>query len=261
LLSTKLKSMTNQAHKQEIIDQFSQQAGAYTAITAHSDALDRLIHLSGVKATDTVLDLACGSGIVACAFAEHAAQVTGVDITAGMIEEAKKLQQKKGLKNMQWQIGEVEALPYETNSFNIVVSRFGFHHFLEPAKVLAEMVKVCKKDGCVLIVDVALPADKVTAYNRMEKLRDPSHTAALTHEQFITLFEEAGLTNIRHESYRMPIELEQQLNASFPQEGKKAELKHMILQDVGVNALGIDAREVNGQIFIHYPVSIYAAIR
>src|SRR5437764_11780814 len=118
--------MTNQAHKQEIIAQFSQQAGAYTAITAHSDALDILIHLSGVKPTDTVLDLACGSGIVACAFAEHAGQVTGIDLTEGMIEKAGKLQQKKGLKNMQWQIGEVEELPYENNSFSIVVSRFGF---------------------------------------------------------------------------------------------------------------------------------------
>ena len=253
--------MTNQLHTQEIITQFSQQAGAYTAIAAHSNALDRLIHLSGVKTTDTVLDIACGSGIVACAFAEHAGQVTGIDITAGMIEEAKKLQQKKGLNNMQWHIGEVEALPFESNSFSIVVSRFGFHHFLEQAKVLAEMARVCKKDGCVLVVDVALPADKVNAYNRMEKLRDPSHTAALTHKQFISLFEEAGLKDIRHESYRMPIELEQQLNASFPQEGKKAELKQMILEDVGVNALGIDAREINGQVFIHYPVSIFAAVK
>jgi len=253
--------MTNQAHKQEIIDQFSQQAGAYSAITAHSDALDRLIHLSSVKATDTVLDIACGSGIVACAFAEHAGHVTGIDITEGMIEEARKLQQKKGLKNMHWQIGEVEVLPYQNNSFSIVVSRFGFHHFLEPVKVLAEMARVCKKDGCVLVVDVALPAGKVNAYNRMEKLRDPSHTAALTHEQFIALFEEAGLTNIRHESYRMPIELEQQLNASFPQKGKKAELKQMILHDVGVNALGIDATEINEQVHIHYPVSIYAATK
>jgi ubiquinone/menaquinone biosynthesis C-methylase UbiE len=252
--------MTSQAHKQEIIAQFSQQASAYTAITAHSDALDRLINLSGVKATDTVLDVACGSGIVACAFAHHAGHVTGIDLTESMIEEAGKLQQKKGLKNMQWQIGEVEALPYENNSFSIVVSRFGFHHFLEPARVLAEMKRVCKNGGCILVADVALPDDKVDAYNRMEKLRDPSHTAALTHEQFITLFEEAGLKKIRHESYRMPIELEQQLNASFPQEGKKAELKQMILQDAGINALGIDVTVINERVFIHYPVSIYSAM-
>jgi ubiquinone/menaquinone biosynthesis C-methylase UbiE len=251
--------MTNEAHKQEIIAQFSKQAGAYTAIAAHSDALEKLVRLSEVNKTDTVLDIACGSGIVACAFAEHARQVTGIDITSRMIEEAKKLQQKKGLHNLQWHIGEVQSLPYDNGSFSIVVSRFGFHHFPEPATVLAEMRRVCKKGGRVLVVDVALPVDKVDAYNRMEKLRDPSHTAALTHEEFIQLFEQAGLTNLQYDSYRMPIELEEQLTASFPQEGKKAQLKEMILQDVGVNALGIDAKEINGQIFIHYPVAVFTA--
>lgn len=249
--------MTHDKHTQTIIDQFSQQAGAYTAITAHSNALDRLIELSQVTPADTVLDIACGSGIVATALAPHASHVTGIDITAGMIAAARKLQQQKGLLNISWEIGEVRSLPYQNEAFSLVVSRFGFHHFPEPAVVLAEMTRVCKTGGRVLVVDVALPAQKVNAYNKMEKLRDPSHAAALTHEQFMTLFQQAGLQQIQHESYRMPIELEEQLNASFPREGDKARLKEMIVNDLGNNELGVDVKEVEGKIMIHYPVSMY----
>jgi ubiquinone/menaquinone biosynthesis C-methylase UbiE len=257
LLSTKLKSMTHHTHTQAIIDQFSQQAGAYTAITAHSDALDKLLHISQVQADDTVLDVACGSGIVACAFATQASHVTGIDITARMIEEAKKNQQKKGLHNMQWQIGEVATLPYSNESFSIVVSRFGFHHFQDPASVLAEMTRVCKTRGQVLVVDVALPANKVEAYNRMEKLRDPSHTAALTHNQFMDLFKQAGLQPLQFESYHMAIELEEQLHASFPLPGDKERLKEMIMQDAGKDELGVKVQVVDGKFMIHYPVSIF----
>jgi ubiquinone/menaquinone biosynthesis C-methylase UbiE len=249
--------MTHDTHTRAIIDQFSKQAGAYTAITAHSDALDRLLQISRVQADDTVLDIACGSGIVACAFATQASHVTGIDITAAMIAEAKKTQQQKGLSNMQWQIGEVTSLPYDNESFSIVVSRFGFHHFQEPAAVLAEMTRVCQPGGRVLVVDVALPAAKVDAYNRMEKLRDPSHTAALTQNHFLELFNQAGLQPVEFESYRMAIELEEQLNASFPLAGDKERLKEMILQDAGVDALGIELKDVNGQFYIHYPVSIF----
>lgn len=251
--------MTHDTHTQEIINQFSQQAGAYTAITAHSNGLDQLIRLSQVTASDTVLDIACGSGIVACAFAPYASHVRGIDITTGMIEEARKLQQKKGFANMSWEPGEVRALPYQNGSFSIVVSRFGFHHFPEPAAVLAEMTRVCKPGGRVLVADVALPAGKVAAYDQMEKLRDPSHAAALTHEQFTALFKQAGLTHVQYESYRMPIELEEQLNASFPREGDKARLKEMIVQDSGKDELGVDVKEVDGKIFIHYPVTMYVA--
>lgn len=59
----------------------------------------------------------------------------------------------------------------------------------------------------------------------------------------------------------MAIELEEQLNASFPREGDKARLKEMIVQDLGKDVLGIDVKEVNGKVFIHYPVSMYIGIK
>ncbi len=55
---------------------------------------------------DTVLDVACGPGVLACAFAEVAQQVTGIDLTPQMLQQARQLQTEKQLTNMTWQQGD-----------------------------------------------------------------------------------------------------------------------------------------------------------
>ena len=148
-------------HYKNVVEQFTKQASAYTSISSHSDALEKLISISSASKKDDVLEIACGSGIVACEFARHTNSVTGIDMTQGMLDEAKKLQLEQQLKNITWQIGDVENLPYKDNNFSIVISRFGFHHFLNPLKVLSEMKRVCKPNGIVLIVDVSVPDSKI----------------------------------------------------------------------------------------------------
>ena len=93
--------MDSKEHNKNIVEQFSKQAGGYTSIASHSDALDKLIEISSASKIDTVLDIACGSGIVACEFAKHTHHVTGIDMTQGMLDEAKKLQSKQNIKNIE----------------------------------------------------------------------------------------------------------------------------------------------------------------
>ncbi|WP_111309174.1 class I SAM-dependent methyltransferase [Confluentibacter sediminis] len=249
--------MNTKEHSKNIVEQFSKQASGYTSITSHSDSLETLISIASASKKDEVLDIACGSGIVSCAFAKHTHHVTGIDMTQRMLDEAKKLQAKQDIKNVTWQIGDVENLPFEDRSFSIVVSRFGFHHFLNPLKVLSEMKRVCKPDGIVMVVDVSLPDNKIKKYNDMEKNRDYSHVAALSLPQFSDLFEKAGFKNLNTDFYTMKIELNEQLKASFPRDSMA--LKNMIIADVGVNDLGINVTEVNGEFFLYYPIQIFSA--
>ena len=81
-------------HNKQILDQFTRQAVPFAAAPAISneDSLRVLVHAVGVTAHDTVLDVACGPGLVACTLAAHAQQVTGVDLVPAMLEEAQKLQ-------------------------------------------------------------------------------------------------------------------------------------------------------------------------
>ena len=243
-------------HNKNIIEQFSKQANGYTSITSHSNALEKLIQISSASKKDTVLDIACGSGIVSCEFAKHTSHVTGIDMTQEMLDEAMKLQAKKSLKNITWEIGDVTDLPYKDNHFSIVISRFGFHHFLDPSKVLSEMKRVCKPNGIIMIVDVSLPKDKIEKYNEMEKNRDFSHVAALSLTEFKNIFNKNGLNKVETDSYSMQIELNEQLQASFPT--NLIALKNMILQDIGVNDLGINATRVGEKVLLHYPIQIFS---
>lgn len=247
-------------HQESIIDQFTRQAIPFTQLYAHSnqESLDLLIEMAGVSDRDTVLDVACGSGIVACAFAKFADRVIGIDITPAMLEQASVLAEQKGLKNLSWQQGDIEKLPFPDESFSIVMSRYAFHHFLQPDVVMSEMMRVCRRGGRVLIADVALPQEKVEAYDHIEKLRDPSHTHALTLEEFSQLFANTNLQNVSWKFYKVELELEQQLAASFPNFGDKEQIRQIFRDDVGIDNLGIGAHYQSNNI--HYAVPIAAIV-
>lgn len=253
--------MKKQKHNEIIKEQFSKQAAGYTSVKAHAEALNTLIEMSCVSSEDNVLDIACGSGIVSCAFAKHARHVTGIDITAEMLEQARKLQTQNNLTNMEWVLGDVDPLKFSSNRFSIVLSRFSFHHFLEYEKVFEEMIRVCKPGGVVMVVDVVVPDEKRKAYDEMEWLRDPSHTGVLTSEIFEKLFQHPLLTNSRTSRYEMNIELETQLSASFMTDENRRKFRALIFQDVDRNNLGVNVTQVNNGYQLYYPICIHLATK
>ncbi len=247
----------SRSHQEEIVDQFSRQAVPFARVPGHLDAMEVLVALAQPCREDSVLDVACGPGLVACEFARHSGRVTGIDITPAMIEQAEKCQQEQGLVNLSWRIGDVLPLPYGDDSFSLVITRYSFHHFLDPAAVLAEMIRVCRPGGRVLVADVALPPAKVAAYDRLERLRDPSHTHALTTGEFSDLFLGSGLAECRQSAYGVEIELEAQLRASFPHPGDKERLREMIVADIGVDSLGINPRRRGESVVYTVPVGVF----
>ena len=87
-----MKNDKIEEHQAAIIDQFTQQAVPFSIQQAHSKEsfLNLLLEMSGVGPEDHVLDVACGPGLVACAFAARAKHVTGIDLTPAMIERAQQ---------------------------------------------------------------------------------------------------------------------------------------------------------------------------
>jgi ubiquinone/menaquinone biosynthesis C-methylase UbiE len=248
-------------HEQEIIDQFSKQAVPFTKLPGHLDSIQQLIELSGVSEKDTVLDVACGPGMVACEFARQADQVEGIDLVEKMIEQARLRQEQEGLKNVTWKTGAVETLPYADDTFSIVITRYSFHHFLNPQAVLAEMIRVCRPGGTVLVADVSMPADQVDAFNQMERLRDPSHTAALSDVAWAELLAASGLSALRHSRYTVDMELEAQLQASFPKTGDTDKIRELFRADIGKNRMGVNARRKDGSVYYTYPIAIYTGTK
>jgi ubiquinone/menaquinone biosynthesis C-methylase UbiE len=253
--------MSDAAEEQRrlILDQFTRQAVPFAEMRAHSnDEANRLlIDLAEIGPEDTVLDVACGPGLVACTLAEVARHVTGLDLTPAMIEQAQVRQNAKGLTNLSWLIGDAVPLPFPDAGFSVVVTRYSFHHFLDPRSVLAEMVRVCQPGGRVAVIDVFTSSpEQAAAYNRVEKLRDPSHVQALSLEELTGLGHDAGLHNLKTAFFKLEVELEALLAASFPGPGDGDRIRQTFADDLGVNRLGLGAHRRDWAIHFAFPILI-----
>jgi ubiquinone/menaquinone biosynthesis C-methylase UbiE len=248
-------NLNDKKHSELILEQFSKQAVPFSNIPGHSDEkiANLITNFSGVTQKDNVLDVACGPGLITFPFAKIARKVTGMDITPEMIERAKVLQNKEGIDNITWDIGNAYSLPYDDDSFSMVVTRYSFHHLLKPEAALKEMARVCKPVGKVVVIDVSPPLEKQSAYDHFERLRDPSHTKALDPVGLIRLFEDAGLNNIKTEFYLLERELEDQIKSSFPNKGDDDKMRQIIKNDLMLNNTGFDPKEKDGSYFLYYP--------
>jgi len=253
------------AHRDLIVEQFTKQAVPFSTAPGVRDeeALRLLVDFSGAGPEDTVLDVACGPGLVVCALAAVVRHATGIDVTPAMIERARALAAEKGLANVAWQVGDVLPLPYPDGAFSLVVSRFAFHHFPDPRAVLAEMKRVCAPGGRVVVVDVAASDDpaKAAALNRMEKLRDPSHVRALSLAELEGLFAQVGLAAPRATFYQLKADLEGLLERSFPEPGDAERIRRMFVDSLADDGLGLGTRRRGDAIVFAYPVAALAATK
>jgi SAM-dependent methyltransferase len=248
------------SHRERILDQFTRQAEPFSNAAPITDevALRRIIEATGAGPEDTLLDVACGPGIVVCAFARVVRHATGIDITPAMIERARTLASARMLGNVTFQVGDVEHLPFPDSAFSIVVSRLAFHHLERTGTVLAEMRRVCKPGGVVTVVDlIATPdAARAAAGNAIERLRDPSHVRSLTAAELEALFEPAGLPSPTISGHRLELELESWLSRSFPDPSDIATIRSAFSASVDDDALGLSTRREGDTIRFGYDVAI-----
>ena len=186
------------AHDELIRREFTRQAAGFGAAgsTLSSQAyLDWMVGQLPLQPDFRVLDVATGTGHLARAIAPRVREVVGVDLTPAMLQQARQEAARAGLDNVRFEEGDAAALPYADASFDLVVSRLSLHHFERPARQLAEMVRVCRPGHAVGIIDLLSPDEPelVAVYNDLERMRDPSHTLALTRLQLEQLLRDAGL--------------------------------------------------------------------
>jgi ubiquinone/menaquinone biosynthesis C-methylase UbiE len=253
-------------HDATVVDQFTRQAEAYGQLVRSmpSDRSAGLRALVGITADDVVLDVACGTGLRAMQLAPHVRAVVGVDLTPAMLEEAKAEQARLGIANVSWQAVDACHLPFADESFSIVLCQAAFHHFDQPAAVLAEMARVCRKGGRVSVSDMTPDPAKVEAFDAMERLRDPSHAHAHTRAEVLALAEGlplavAGLT----QPTPTHIPLEVVLATSHPEACTLEDIRRIFRDDAdsGQDRLGLSARMTETGLVVSYPMSTFVWTR
>jgi SAM-dependent methyltransferase len=116
---------------------------SFTATTA-----PRLVTFAGIEAGAEVLDIACGTGVVALTAARLGATVTGIDLTPELIARAKENSALMKLK-VEWHECDAEALPFQDASFDLVVSQFGHMFAPRPEVAVKEMLRVLRPGGTI----------------------------------------------------------------------------------------------------------------
>jgi SAM-dependent methyltransferase len=208
------------SHDELIKEEFGRQAASFEDhLYSFGDprVLGWLVDNVPPQDAELVLDVAGGTGHVARAYAEHVRCASVLDLTAEMLAVGKREVDAAGVSNVLFQQGKADAMPFLGGSFDLVVSRFAVHHFDEPGAVLAEMARVCRPGGRVGIMDIVVAEpEHADAYNQRERLRDPSHTRALTGAELRTAMEDTGL-ELTHDAERdQPMPLARWLAQSNP---------------------------------------------
>jgi len=105
-----------------------------------------LVSFAGIRDGDKVLDVCCGTGVVAVMAARRGAQVSGLDLTPALLERARVNARQAGVP-VEFTEGDVENLPFADASFDVVVSQFGHMFAPRPNVAIAEMLRVLKPGG------------------------------------------------------------------------------------------------------------------
>ena len=116
------------------------------AVTTREAA--RLVKHAGVRAGHRVLDVACGTGVVAITAARLGARVTGLDLTPELLKRARENAGIAGVA-VDWHEGDAEQLPFGDAEFDVVLSQFGHMFAPRPEVAVAEMLRVLKSGGTI----------------------------------------------------------------------------------------------------------------
>jgi ubiquinone/menaquinone biosynthesis C-methylase UbiE len=178
-----------------------------------------------LQGDERALDAGTGTGALAFALAPLVAEVTAVDPVPELLEEGRK--RAADFPNVTFVEGDATSLPFALGAFDLTATLRTLHHVPRPELVLAELTRVTRAGGYLLVVDQIAPADPMEAFelNQFERARDPSHTRALSDQDLRGLFEANGLIVVRANVEEEKRDLESYLElAGCEGEGKERAL-------------------------------------
>ncbi len=212
--------------------QFSQNAADYRNESVFAEGIDLKEMVSSVPLTgsERLLDIGCGAGHTALAFAPYVTQVVGCDLTPAMVEMARDLAHERQIGNVEFVVSDAEHLPFADSSFERVTCRFAAHHFPDIKAALREVSRVLKPGGTFLLVDHYAPEDPEldTFVNDLDRVRDPSHVREHRLSEYQTFFSEADLTFQLKLTWDLPLMFDNWVTRSrTPSEAKEWLVNHL----------------------------------
>ena len=150
-----------------------------------------------------------------------------------MLNVGKSKAEEENINNMIFVKGCAENLPFLDNSFDIVISRLAFHHFSDVKVPFKEMVRVLKKGGKFVLIDMEATEEKLRIIeDEIETLRDPSHIKNLSKREILELYNKNSLNVTKMESTNISVSLENWMNFTGTPENIKVKIREKMLDDI-----------------------------
>jgi SAM-dependent methyltransferase len=178
-------------------------------------------------------------------------QVVGIDLTDALLRLGGERIAAAGATNVLLQSGTANALPFVEDSFDLVTCRTSLHHFAAPEAALAEMARVCRPAGRVVVSDMVAPGASVRdAFDALHVLIDPSHVRVLLDDEIDRLMTSAVGTVTRHDgaiAATIPFE------ATLTDAADRVAVRDIVRAELtGGAATGLDPVEHDGGIMVTY---------
>lgn len=226
---------------------------------ANAKRLQRLQHLlrfAQFPKELSVLDVGTGTGQLALLLAEEGArEVVGIDISPAMLEAAELLRlstRTPAAKRVSFRLAPAHALPFRDERFDVVVCRLLLHHSHKPQIILAELARLLKHNGVLIVADLLSADDPVkrATQNAIEEKRNSSHAGVFGVEQYRKLIAGAGFVIEAEQTAVFERELEEWLNDLQTEPGARTVVREMIEAGLETDAAGLHARrQANKLIF------------
>ncbi len=239
---------------EQIHTSFAQQAETFDTTPMNVYRRQHMAHIIDLLApleNVSVLEVAAGTCACGRALAATAAAVTCLDTTPEMLAVGRDEAQKAGLSNMVFVRGDAADLPFPDGSFDMVFCRLAFHHIPNYEAPFAEMVRVLRTGGRMVLIDLIAPEESLRATrDELELIRDPSHAKVLSADEMRSLFESARLSITHCDQTDLPVRLEDWLDVTKAQPAVAEEIRQRFAADAAGGApTGFSPYEKAGELY------------
>jgi len=195
---------------------------------------------ANIKEGDTVLDLGSGAGndvFVARSIVGEKGRVIGIDMTEEMIEKAVKNNTKMGFENVEFRLGDIENLPVESDSVDVVVSNCVLNLVPDKSKAFEEIYRILKPGGHLCVSDIVTQGELPDEIRRSAELYVGCVSGAVENDEYLKIIERSGFRNVDVHILK-DLNLPDELLKEFLNDQELATVKN---SEIGIYSLTVSA--------------------